>query len=174
MQKNPILAFVGASGVGKSSLMIELMKLKPDRFFPVRSLATRPKRGPEDDIFYKFMSAEKIKEMKANGELLQYLEYNGNLYGTAFADVNWALDNGLGVQAYVQSAIFDLQKAGYKVVPIKIVADREVFRSEERLQIDKEREKIDLPYELIVENSFEPGGFKKAVNQLLEFADRFN
>jgi len=164
-----ILAFVGSSGAGKTTLMMELLKRMPEKVFPIVTTTTRAWRGPEDDVFCKFVTPEHIQNLKESGKLAQYLEYAGNTYGCEWADIDWAVNNGFGIQAYVEPAIFDLRKAGYEVIPIKIVLDQEFFRDEKRLVEDKERAKIPLDFALTVENSFAEGGLEKAVNQLVDF-----
>ncbi|MGL5831251.1 MAG: hypothetical protein ACRCZE_03825 [Candidatus Altimarinota bacterium] len=171
-KKNPILAFVGSSGVGKTTLMMELLKRIPEKVFPIVTTTTRNWRGPEDDVFCKFVSREHIQELKKDGKLAQYLEYAGNTYGCEWVDIDWAVENGFGIQAYVEPAIYDLRNAGYEVIPIKIVADQVNFRDEKkREEEDKERAKIQLDYVLTIENSFIEGGLEKAVQKLLAFIE---
>jgi guanylate kinase len=141
-----ILAFVGSSAVGKTTLMMELLKRMPEKVFPIVTTTTRLWRGPEDDVFCKFVSREHIQNLQESGKLAQYLEYAGNIYGCEWADIDWAVNNGFGIQAYVEPAIFDLRKAGYEVIPIKIISDQEIFRDEKRIVEDQERAKISLDY----------------------------
>ena len=164
-----ILAFVGSSGAGKTTLMMELLKRMPEKVFPIVTTTTRAWRGPEDDVFCKFVTREHIQNLKESGKLAQYLEYAGNTYGCEWVDIDWAVNSGFGIQAYVEPAIFDLRKAEYEVVPIKIVSDQEVFRDEKRVVEDKERAKISLDYALTVKNSFAEGGLEKAVTELINF-----
>lgn len=164
--KNSILALVGASGVGKTTLMVELLKELPEMVFPIKVLTNRARRGPEDDMFCKFTTAEIIREMGRRSELIQYLEYAGNVYGCSREDVDWALSKGVGVQAYVESGIQDLYSAGYRVIPVKVVTDSKVYRDAKRFAADLERIKTHIDYQLILENSFVEGGLQKAVQQL--------
>lgn len=164
-----ILAFVGSSAVGKTTLMMELLKRMPEKVFPIVTTTTRLWRGPEDDVFCKFVTREHIQNLQESGKLAQYLEYAGNIYGCEWADIDWAVNNGFGIQAYVEPAIFDLRKAGYEVIPIKIVSDQEIFRDEKRIVEDQERAKISLDYALTVKNSFAEGGLNQAVKQLMDF-----
>ncbi len=169
MNKGQILALVGTSGVGKTSLMKELIQEIPDVVFPIPVLTNRGKRGQEDDIFCRFASAEIISDMHRKLELVQYLEYAGNVYGCARQDVEKALSKGIGMQAYVESGVIDLRVAGYRVVPVNIITDESVYRNEQRALEDEERKRTPIDYQLVLKNSFSEGGLEKAVQQLKDF-----
>jgi len=166
MKNNPVLALVGSSGVGKTTLLMEVLREMPDQVFPVRVHTNRAKRGPEDDIFCKFVTAEQITAMMRQGELAQYLEYGNNVYGCAKADIDWAIEQGIGAQAFVQTGVMDLRNAGYEVLPVKITSDRRAVEDNFRRAADLERAKLPLDYILALHNSFEAGGLQKTVGQL--------
>lgn len=59
------------------------------------SATTRPPRpGEQDGRQYHFMDRPAFEEMIANGELLEWAEVYGNLYGTPVAAVQAELDAG--------------------------------------------------------------------------------
>lgn len=171
----PIIAFVGSSGSGKTTLITELFKRHPNYINPLKSLTSRPKRGPEDDIFYTFVAEQEIIDRQAHGDLVQYLEYAGNTYGTDRHDIEDVIQHKLAAQAYVENGVLNLRKAGYKVIPIKIVAsnapEENINRGndQERAQEDQNRSQIELDYALTVVNDFTPGGLEKALKKLEEF-----
>ena len=169
MQQNPIIALVGKSGVGKTTLMMELLKQIPKRVAPIVVLTNRPKRGPEDEIFCRFVDANYIQDQRARGLLAQYLEYGGSVYGCAKADIDKALSHGIGLQAYVESGIDELRKNGYRVFPVQVTTDQETYRNEQRLKEDDERGTRQVEYALTLTNSFKPGGLEKAVQELTKF-----
>lgn len=75
-----IICIMGRSGSGKSTLESTLESLGYERII---SCTTRPPRGNErDGVEYHFVSREKFAELIENGSLLEYAEYNGNLYGS--------------------------------------------------------------------------------------------
>ncbi|MDV6013267.1 guanylate kinase [Haloechinothrix sp. LS1_15] len=84
----------GPSGVGKSSVLAELRTLVPDVYFSV-SVTTRAARpGEVDGEHYHFVDRETFEAMAARGELLEYAEFAGNLYGTPRGPVTEALAAG--------------------------------------------------------------------------------
>jgi len=79
---------------GKTSICNELLRRIPNSRWSV-SVTTRPKRGDEvDGEAYRFVSREQFERMIAQGELLEYAEYLGQLYGTPRAPVEEALAAG--------------------------------------------------------------------------------
>jgi guanylate kinase len=79
MQK--ITAFVGPSGVGKTTICRSVN----NRFEDVRevvSTTTRSKRSGEvDGVDYRFLTREQSDTYLANGDYLEHVEYDGNFYG---------------------------------------------------------------------------------------------
>lgn len=167
--KHPVIALVGPSGCGKSAIMLKLFEKMSGKVFPMITVTSRPKRDASDDIFYKFLSPDQIREMAAKDELAQYLEYAGNLYGSVRTLNDETLAKGFGIQAYVEQGIYDLRTAGYDVIPVKITADNVQFRDEKRIKADEERSKTPIDYAATIHNSFVPGGLEKAADELIAF-----
>ena len=95
--------------MGKSSVLAELGRLLPDLFFSV-SVTTRPPRpGEVDGAHYHFVDQDTFEKMRDAGELLEYAEYAGNLYGTPRAPVERALEAG-------RSAILEIEVQGARQV----------------------------------------------------------
>lgn len=85
----------GFSGVGKGTLMKELIRRYPEEFSLSISAATRaPREGERDGVDYFFMPREKFEELIAEDRLLEYNEYNGNYYGTPKDYVLSQLESG--------------------------------------------------------------------------------
>lgn len=169
MTRFPIIALVGHSGVGKSTLMERILERMPDDVFRIRYLTSRPWREASDDVNYRFLTAEEFERMDANGELATHTEYIGHHYGTAHADLK-ELDHAFGIQAYTQQSLQRIRLSGYDVIVVKIVSDTLTYREDEvRMKEDLERDKIDVGQSLVLENSFAPGGLEKATDELEAF-----
>ena len=82
MSKGKLVVISGASGVGKGTVLAEMMKRRKDLYFSV-SATTRPPRPSEIDGFhYYFVTKEKFMEMIAQGQFLEYDAHADNYYGT--------------------------------------------------------------------------------------------
>ncbi len=108
MNKGKLFVLSGASGVGKSTILKELMKKRPDILFSV-SVTTRPPRpGEIDGVHYDFITVEKFREMVANDEFLEYDEHSKACYGTPLAQLEDKLSRG--------HVILDVEPAGTKII----------------------------------------------------------
>ena len=84
----------GPSGVGKSSVIAEVVRRWPQLFVSV-SVTTRPPRAEErPDEHYHYVDRATFARMIERGEFLEYAEYAGNFYGTPAAPVRQALAAG--------------------------------------------------------------------------------
>ena len=93
-RRGVLLVVSGPSGAGKSTVCRELLRRLPDAVWSV-SATTRPPRGREaEGRDYCFVSRERFERMIQGGELLEWAEYLGNLYGTPRQPVEKALADG--------------------------------------------------------------------------------
>ena len=84
----------GPSGVGKSSVVAEVVRRWPELFVSV-SVTTRPRRAEErPDEHYHYVDRATFACMIERGEFLEYAEYAGNFYGTPADPVRQALAAG--------------------------------------------------------------------------------
>ncbi|MFY1632530.1 guanylate kinase [Solwaraspora sp. WMMB335] len=84
----------GPSGVGKDSV-IELIRARSPWIWLSVSVTTRPMRDYEvDGVHYFFVDRPQFERMAATGQLLEWAEFAGNLYGTPRAAVEQRLRRG--------------------------------------------------------------------------------
>jgi guanylate kinase len=88
------LVLSAPSGAGKTTLANALRRRNPDVAFSV-SATTRPPRPREvDGESYHFVSRDEFLRMRDAGELIEWAEVHGNLYGTPLANVRRAQARG--------------------------------------------------------------------------------
>ena len=92
-----LIVISGFSGSGKGTLVKKLTE-RYDSFALSISATTRsPRENEEHGVHYFFKSREEFEKMIAEGELIEYAEYQGNYYGTPKAYVEQMLDEGKDV-----------------------------------------------------------------------------
>ncbi len=167
-----IYALVAPTGGGKSTLIQEMLRAFPNDLAVVISTTTRPKRpGPEDDIFYRFVSDAEFEARVAAEHFVQHVRYGGNRYGTDRRDIESVFAAGrCGINAFVEPAVWNVRRAGYEVVAIRIVPSGPYRgRDEARAKDDAARANLGFVPELEIQNSFEPGGLETSVDVLSSF-----
>jgi guanylate kinase len=105
-RKGVLLVIASPSGAGKSTLSRLLLQQENGSIAMSVSATTRPRRASEvDGVHYHFVPRARFESMRAGGELLEWAEVHGNLYGTPRGPVEQALAEGRDV-------LFDIDYQG--------------------------------------------------------------
>lgn len=94
MNKGKLLVLSGPSGVGKGTVVKELLKRRPDAALSVSCTTRAPREGEKDGVSYFFITKEKFRSLIAENGFLEYSEHFGNFYGTPRAFVEEKLKSG--------------------------------------------------------------------------------
>jgi guanylate kinase len=89
-----LVVVAGPSGVGKGTVHAELRRRLPDAVLSVSATTRAPRSGEVDGEHYHFVDRPTFEAMVAAGELLEWAEYAGNLYGTPRGPVAEAVGRG--------------------------------------------------------------------------------
>jgi guanylate kinase len=97
-RRGVMMVLSSPSGAGKSSITRALMQEERERLFLSISVTTRARRPSEvEGNHYYFIDHQRFQRMRDGGELLEWAEVHGNLYGTPRSAVDKALSQGLDV-----------------------------------------------------------------------------
>ncbi len=96
-QKGQLIVLSGPSGVGKSTVISELLSERKDIHFSVSFTTRAPRVGEENGVNYNFVERVEFERMIAAGELLEHAEYVGNYYGTSLKVIRDKLEQGVDV-----------------------------------------------------------------------------
>lgn len=96
MNKGALLVLSGPSGVGKGTVLAEVLKkYSPDDLFFSVSVTTRDARpGEKDGVNYHYITREKFDDILKNDGLLEHNIFCGTCYGTPVEPVKKALAGG--------------------------------------------------------------------------------
>jgi guanylate kinase len=92
-----VFVITGPSGVGKGTLIGELLKRLPGLELSVSATTREPRAGEIDGRDYHFLDREEFDRRAVNGEFLEHATYSGNRYGTLRSEVERRLDQGVSV-----------------------------------------------------------------------------
>ena len=95
--RGQLVVVSGPSGVGKSTVISELLSERQDIYFSVSFTTRQPRVGEADGVNYHFVTREAFEQMIVNEELLEYAEYVHNYYGTSLKVIQEKLDAGVDV-----------------------------------------------------------------------------
>ena len=104
MSKGKLFVFSGASGVGKSTVLSEVMSAREDLNFSVSATTRPPRPGEVDGVNYYFVGREQFEEMIRQDAFFEYDEHMNNLYGTPKSQIDEKLLCG--------SVVLDIEPVG--------------------------------------------------------------
>ncbi len=96
-KKGILVLYSGSSGVGKGTIMSELLKKDNTIRLSVSNTTRAPRKGEIDGVHYNFVTKEQFIDLINNDGYLEYAEYCGNYYGTPKQQVEDLLNEGYNV-----------------------------------------------------------------------------
>ncbi len=92
-----VFVITGPSGVGKGTLIRELLQRVPDLELSISATTRQPRAGEEDGVDYHFLSPEEFARRREQNDFLEFATYSGNHYGTLRSEVEGRLGAGHSV-----------------------------------------------------------------------------
>ena len=156
-----IIAFMGPSASGKSTLR-DSMEL--DRI--VTYTSRKPRQGEIDGVDYHFISREMIMDLHDQDRLLEFTEYNGNMYATGIDSLTQVVERKGQATIIVDKngavKLKDLLKERVLVIgvmaPFEECQERMIDRKESDISrrlasYEREIEEIKKTADIIINNS---------------------
>ena len=128
-----LLVIAGPSAVGKTTVSDEILGQSGD-FTVIRSATTRAPRGDGHDSEYVYMTRSEFALAIESGDILEYTEYAGDLYGTPRSEILRAEREGKRALLILDlSGIASLRKSEYAERALFVYLYDELNTLEERL-----------------------------------------
>ena len=96
-KQGKLVLYTGCSGVGKGSIMKQLLQRDPSIRLSVSNTTRAPREGEIDGVHYNFVSREEFLKQADDDGYIEYAEYCENLYGTPRRQVEKLLAEGYNV-----------------------------------------------------------------------------
>ncbi len=96
-KRGMLVLYTGSSGVGKGTIMQELLKRDKNIRLSVSNTTRHPREGEIDGVHYNFVTREQFESLIKKDGYLEYAEYCGNYYGTPKQQVEDMLSQGYDV-----------------------------------------------------------------------------
>lgn len=96
-KRGMLVLYTGSSGVGKGTIMQELLKRDKNIRLSVSNTTRSPRDGEIDGVHYNFVTKEQFESLIQKDGYLEYAEYCGNYYGTPKQQVEDLLNQGYDV-----------------------------------------------------------------------------
>jgi|GEM_PF-6953161 len=150
-----LVALVGVSGVGKTTLMRMIAEHFPLNCRIVRATLSRSLRDEWEESVLDSMSAGQLQKLWQAGELVHHQVIYGNTYALTRKNADLATATHLGLICLDHEGANQIRGHGYDVRAVVVTSNRAIdARSESRLQADLARQKHDLvkPHDLHLHN----------------------
>ncbi len=122
----------GPSGVGKSTLLRDLLEAVPRLAFSVSATTRPPRPGEQDGVDYHFLDTPRFLEQVERGAFLEHAEVYHHLYGTLAAPTEAILARG-------DSLILDIDVVGARQVRRSLPEAVHVMIVPPRIEVLEER-----------------------------------
>lgn len=89
-----LLVVLGPSGVGKGTVIAEMLHRRPEVWLSVSTTTREPRPGEREGVAYFFTTPDEFQRVAAQGGFLEWARYANNYYGTALRPVVAQLAEG--------------------------------------------------------------------------------
>lgn len=96
-KKGILVLYTGCSGVGKGTIMKQLLERDDSIRLSVSNTTRNPREGEIDGVHYNFVTREDFLALADADGYIEYAEYCKNLYGTPKRQVEDLLEQGYNV-----------------------------------------------------------------------------
>jgi guanylate kinase len=115
-----VFVITGPSGVGKGTLIAELLSRIPELELAVSATTRDPRDGEQDGRDYHFLSPEEFDRRAAAGDFLEFATYSGNRYGTLRSEIESRLAAG-------HSVVLEIEVQGARQVRAAMPESVQIF-----------------------------------------------
>lgn len=174
-----LIVITGKSASGKDTVVAKILSLHPNLKRVITTTSRKIRVGEINGVDYHFTTEAEFRQKISNGELVEYVEYGGNLYGTFKTELENSLNSDLiwKIDPSRAGKIRDLIHQDLLVIYINtsddVILQRLKKRGLSEEEIDKRMaddaaiwQEFKDKYDYIVENV--PGKLDQTVDQIVK------
>ncbi len=117
---NKLIILTGPSGVGKGTVVKEILDKDKNICLSVSATTRSPRKGEKEGENYYFLSEENFKEMINKNLFLEWAKFAGNYYGTPLSFVKDKIEDGFIV-------LLEIEVEGAKQIKDKFSDSLSIF-----------------------------------------------
>ncbi|MCQ2514669.1 MAG: guanylate kinase [Ruminococcus sp.] len=182
-KRGVLVLYTGSSGVGKGTIMQELLKNDSSIRLSVSNTTRNPREGEIDGVHYNFVTKEQFTALIDEDGYLEYAQYCDNYYGTPKKQVEDMLNQGYNVflEIEVQGGLQIMEKypdvlSIFILPPSMESLERRLRRrgteDEETIQKRLEAAKYEIGFKDKYKYNVVNGELDVAVNEVLDILHR--
>ena len=115
-----LIILTGPSGVGKGTVVKEILNKEKDIWLSISATTRNPRRGEKEGENYFFLSKERFKEMIDKKLFLEWAQFAGNYYGTPLYSVKEKILQG-------NTVLLEIEVEGAKQIKDKFPNSLSIF-----------------------------------------------
>jgi guanylate kinase len=127
-----VFVITGPSGVGKGTLIAELLQRVPELELSVSATTRKPRDGEQDGRDYHFLEPEEFDRRATAGEFLEFATYSGHRYGTLRSEIDRRLAAG-------RSVVLEIEVQGARQVRAAMPESVQIFIAPAQPAVLRER-----------------------------------
>jgi guanylate kinase len=166
-----LVALVGLSGVGKTTLMRLVAERLPRTCRIVRTIMSREPRDEWERETFDFLDAYQIRVLHESGHLVHYEVYASKVYALIRTNAESATDRHLGLICLTEEGVRQLRAAGYKVNVVHVTSDRPPSGRGDKHRVSADQQRADQKVEADLQlfNQWGLEGLQAAEDRLAEY-----
>lgn len=148
MSTGNLIVISGSSGVGKTSVLQQVLHRRPDLQFSVSATSRPPRPGETDGVQYFFVSRPQFEQMIDEDRFVEYDFHMGNYYGTLKSQLAEKTTNGNMVLDVEPVGAMNIRKLHPNATLIFLAApSMEALEQRLRLRHDTDEEQLAMRLE---------------------------
>jgi guanylate kinase len=115
-----VFVITGPSGVGKGTLIAQLLQRLPELELSVSATTREPRSGEKNGRDYHFLGREEFDRLAEAGDFLEFATYSGHRYGTLRSEIERRLAAG-------RSVVMEIEVQGARQVRAAMPESVQIF-----------------------------------------------